>query len=97
MKIEKQEVESIDVSVSGWNVTREFEDFKSKFDLSSNEAIAIALYYKKERDVDYWQKQITESRISMMYADSAQARSWDQRDIDNYTQYIRAITKYIGE
>ena len=97
MKIEKQEIEMIDNDISGWNSTSEFEDFKSKYDLTTNEAIAIILYYKKDRDIGYWQKQITESRISMMYADSAQARSWDQRDIDNYIQYINAITKYIGE
>ena len=95
MKIEKQEVESIDVSICGWNGTNEFKEFKSKFGLTSNEAIAITLYYKKDRDIAHWQKQITESRISMMYADSAQARSWDQRDINNYIDYINAITTYM--
>lgn len=91
----KQDIEMIDTDVCGWNGTDEFNNFKSRFDLTTNEAIAITLYYKKDCDIDHWQKAITESRVNMMYADSAQARSWDQKDINKYIEYINAIKKYI--
>lgn len=75
------------------------ENFKSVKDLFGfkdyDEYQAVALYFIKGRDIADWEKSLTESSRSGMYADSSQARSWDERDRALYRKFIKVIKERI--